>query len=97
MPTNPSPTADWRIPEHPTVNNMRRDYLFLLGHILDFKQDRLAQGVLSDDKLRRMIKLEEAGLVRTEWFNTTNAGKIRNLAPYYLLTDAGAALISGIP
>lgn len=87
--------SNWRIPDRPTAHNMRGAYLYLLEHIRDFKQDRLSEGVLSDDQLRRMIELEDAGLVRVEMFNTTNAGKIRNLAPYYLLTDAGSALISG--
>jgi hypothetical protein len=85
----------WRIPDHPTSSNMRQNYLYLLEHIADFKQDRISEGSLSADELCRMSELKEAGLVRMEMFNTTNAGKIRNLAPYYLLTDTGSALISG--
>lgn len=85
---------DWQIPEQPTIHNMRQNYLYLLEHIRDFKGDRIADGCLSDDQAHRMEKLLAAGLVRTEWFNTTNAGMARNLALYYLLTDVGAALLA---
>lgn len=91
-----SKTTVWCVPDNPTPENMRHDYLSLLQHIRDFKQDRLSHGYLSDAQLGRMIEMEIAGLVRTDLFDTTNDGKLRNLAPYYLLTDYGAALIKGI-